>query len=276
MAWSFAASIDPGAQGVQAARLGPSPAIAVTVTFHQEAHPMQFRPLFAAMSAVLLLAACQTGDKSPPPVTGGPAAGGPAASGPAPRSSAERNAVAAFGRICAILDRNTVVQRAAQFGFAPARNDSIPADLRATLDKTNGQMFIRPAGAPAMLLWSEPQTCELWVGGVEVAGMEQEFSQLLGRISDVPNSRSTVARLSPEEAARMPSANGSRVRQGAFIAPRDLVATPPRVMVLRSTETPGVFQALMIHRVAPPAAGTRPGAPAPTATSAGPPKDPVR
>jgi hypothetical protein len=230
---------------------------------------MRFTLPFAAISVVLLLAACQTDTQNRVPVTGGPAAGAPAT-----RSSAERNAVAAFGRICALLNRDTVAQRAGQFGFVPARNDAMPADLRSSLEKSNGLMFVRPAGAPAMLLWSEPQTCELWVGEVEVPGMEQEFGQLLGRIADVPNSRSTVTRISPEEAARMRSSDGSRVRQGAFIAPRDLVATPPRVMVLRSTESSGMFQALMIHRVAPPIPG--PGAPAPTGTSAGQPKDPVR
>lgn len=230
---------------------------------------MRARLPFAAMSAVLFLAACQTDTQNRAPVTGGAAAGATAT-----RNSAERNAVAAFGRICAVLNRGTVTERAGQFGFVPARNDAMPPDLRTSLEKSNGLMFVRPAGAPAMLLWSEPQTCELWVGGVDVAGMEQEFGLLLGRIADVPNSRSTVTRISPEEAARMRSSDGSRVRQGAFIAPRELVATPPRAMVLRSTEGSGVFQALMIHRVAPPIPGS--SAPAPTATSAGQPKDPVR
>ena len=224
---------------------------------------------FAAISAALLLAGCQAGEQKAPPATGGPVAGGAA-----PVNSAERNAVAAFGRICAILNRSTVTQRAGQFGFVPARNEVLPADLRSSLEKTNGTMFVRPAGAPAMLIWSEPQTCELWVGGVELPGLEQEFGQLLDRIADVPNSRSTVTRISPEEAARMRSSDGSRVRQGAFIAPRELVATPPRVMVLRSTESSGAFRALMIHRLAPTPPG--PGAPAATATPAGQPKDPVR
>lgn len=249
---------------------------------------MRFKLPFAAISVVLVLAACQTGGQKDAPATGAatgaPSAGGPATSGPAtsgpatggaaPVNSAERNAVAAFGRICGQLNRNTVTERAVQFGFVPARNEALPADLRSSLERTNGTMLVRPTGAPAMLIWSEPQTCELWVGGVELPVMEQEFGQLIGRIADAPNSRSTVTRISPEEAARMRSPHGSRVRQGALIAPRELVATPPRVIVLRSTESPGAFRALMIHRVAPPPPG--PGAPAATATPAGQPKDPVR
>jgi hypothetical protein len=232
---------------------------------------MRFTLSFAAMAVALLLAACQTGGQKNPPATGA-ATGGPAPGAPATRNSAERNAVAAFSRICGLLNRDTVAQRAAQFGFVPARNDAMPAELRSSLEKSNGLMFVRPAGAPAMLVWSEPQICELWVGGVEIAGVEQEFGQFIGRIADGSNARSSVTRFSPEDAARMRSSDGSQLRQGAFIAPRDLVATPPRVMALRSPATSAVFQAQMIHRVATPS----PGAPPATTARSGPAKDPVR
>ena len=242
---------------------------------------MRFTLPFAAISVVLLLAACQTGGQKEAPVTGaatgGPSAGGPATSGPATggtatRNSAERNAVVAFSRICGLLNRDAVVQRSGQFGFVQARNDAIPADLRSSLEKSNGVILIRPGGAPAMLMWSEPPMCELWVGGVRLPELEREFDQFLGRVDEVLNSRNTVTRLSPDEAARMGTSNGSRVRQGAFIMPRELVATPPRVMVLRARENPDPFQALMIHSAARPAQG------GPTATTArtGQPNDPVR
>lgn len=233
---------------------------------------MRFRLPVAAISVALLLAACQTGSQGDGPAKAGLATGSPASGGPAPINSAERNAVAAFGRICALLDRNTVVQRAAQFGFAPVRHDDMPPPLRTALQRSNGLMFIRPAGAPAMLLWSEPQACELWVGGVQIRALEQEFNQLLGGIASVPDSRSTVTRLSPDQADRMRSSDGGQLRQGALIASRDLVAAPMRVMLLRSPEPSEVFQGMMIHRVATPP----PGAPAPTTTRAGPPKDPAR
>lgn len=238
---------------------------------------MRFTLPFAALSVALLLAACQTGGQKDPPATGGPRVGGPATSGPAAgapatRNSAERNAVAAFSRVCGLLNRDTVVQRAAQFGFVSAPSDTMPADLRSSLEKTNGLMLIRPGGAPAMLLWSEPPMCELWVGGVQLPELEREFGQFLGRVDEALNSRNTVTRLSPDEVARMGTSNGSRVRQGAFIVPRELVATPPRVMVLRARENPDPFQALMIHSVARPAQG----APATTTARTGQPKDPVR
>lgn len=248
---------------------------------------MRLRLPVATIAAALLLAACQAGTQndgqakrsvatgspaSGSPGSGSPAASPPASGSPAPSNSAERNAVAAFTRICDVLNRNTVVQRAAEFGFVPVRNDDMPATLRASLARTNGVMFIRPAGAPAMLLWSDPQVCELWVGGVQLPGLEEEFSQFLGRLSSNPNSRSAVTRLSPEQADRMRASDNSRLRQGALITPRELVAAPARVVLLRSPEPPEVFQALMIHRVATPP----PGAPAATTARAGPPKDPVR
>ena len=247
---------------------------------------MRFKLPFAAISIALLLAACQTGGQKDAPVTGaatgapsaggpamsGPATSGPATGGPATRNSAERNAVVAFSRICGLLNRDAVVQRAAQFGFVPAPNDALPADLRSSFERANGLMLIRPGGAPTMLMWSEPPMCELWVGGVRLPEMEREFSQFLDRVDEVLNSRNTVTRLSPDEAARMGTSNGSRVRQGAFIMPRELVATRPRVMVLRARGESDVFQALMIHSTARPAQG----APVATTSPTGQPKDPVR
>ena len=238
---------------------------------------MRFTLPFAALSVALLLAACQTGSQKDPPATGGPRAGGPATSGPAAgapatRNSAERNAVAAFSRVCGLLNRDTVVQRAAQFGFVSAPSDAMPADLRGSLEKTNGLMLIRPGGAPAALLWSEPSMCELWVGGLQFSELEREFGQFLGRLDEALSSRNTVTRLSPDEASRTGTSHGSRVRQGAFIMPRELVATPPRVMLLRSREDPGVFQAAMIHSVARPLQGAPPA----TTARTGQPKDPVR
>jgi hypothetical protein len=158
------------------------------------------------------------------------------------------------------------------FGFVPARTDDMPAELRGALEKANGQMFVRAFGAPAVLVWSDPHICELWVGGVEIAGMEQEFDRFLGRMADAPNARSWVSRFSSETAARMRSPDGTRIRQGALILPHDFSATPPSIMVLLSREENDVFKAAMIHSVARPAQG----APGATTPRTGQPKDPVR
>lgn len=232
---------------------------------------MRFTLRFAAIAVALLLAACQPGSQSDRPATGGPAER-PTTVAPVTRSSAERNAVAAFSRICSTLNRNSVVQRAAQFGFAPARNETLPPDIRASLEQTNGVMFLRSAGEPAMLLWYEPQTCELWVGGVKLPGLEEEFSQLLGLVGNAANSQTSVTRLTPNETSGMVASNGTRARLGAFIAPRELIAAPPRIMLLRSVENPGVFQGVMIHHVVTSRTSTQTATPART----GPPKDPVR
>jgi hypothetical protein len=226
---------------------------------------MRFTLPFAALSLALLLAACQAGaDGSRGPVTRGP---GTDAAIP----GAEADAVMAFSHMCATLDRAEVVRNAGRFSFVPVRSEAIPDDLRESLARVDGTLFMRPGGPPAMLIWSEPSSCELWVGDVDLDALDREFAAFLGSFERVAAvARFGVTRLTPEELARAPSGEGMRVRQGAMIHPSRLVPGANRVMVLRIAEAPFRMRALMVHRHASPPSAQ------PAATRRGEVKDPVR
>lgn len=219
------------------------------------------RRALGALAGALLLGACQAGaDGSRAPVTRA------APVGP------EAEAMRAFGRICGRLDRAEVARRGAEFGFAPVRSADMPPGLRDALAQTGGVIYMRPAGAPAMLIWDEPSSCELGVGGINVAALEREFARfLIGVEEAAAGSRVMVTRLTAEQVARASGGNGSRLRQGAMIGPRGLTPGPHGVMALRLPEQEGAIQALMIHRIgAPPTEGQ------PAAERAGQPKAPPR
>lgn len=152
------------------------------------------------------------------------------------------------------------------------RREAMPNRLRESVRHDNAAIYIRPSAAPACVSWSDPATCEVWVGGVNVVELEHQFTLFINGLAQAAEgSRVTVTPLSAEQMAQSYATNGTRPRQAAIIRPREIVAAPLGVMMLSLSDVTGRFQAVMIHRM-----GGSSAAAQPVVTRTDPLKDPVR
>jgi len=200
--------------------------------------PRSFR--HGPWAALLLLLAAGTGCATP--------GGGEGVAGAA-QPSPSVLAVHAFTQLCGALQAESVAQRARSYAFVPLEAASRAAEqLRAELQAKGLRGWIRPvAGAPALLTWNERgRSCELAVGGVEFAELEQEFAAMA---SGLEQNGLAVTRVSLPRAAPETGGGTLKLRQAMVVASRGLTPTLPRTIALReNTDRSQAIQAVLTMR----------------------------